>query len=106
MAAQTAGGGLRLTLDDGSVRRADHVLCATGFRVDVRRLGLLGPRLLDTLDLAGGYPRLGSGFEANVPGLHFVGAPAAWSWGPLARFVAGSGFAARELTARLTAAVG
>jgi hypothetical protein len=32
-----------------------------------------------------------------VPGLHFVGAPAAWSFGPVMRFVSGTHFAARAL---------
>ena len=32
-----------------------------------------------------------------MPGLHFVGAPAAWSHGPLMRFVAGAEFAARSV---------
>jgi hypothetical protein len=44
-----------------------------------------------------GYPILDKGFESTVPGLHFLGAPAAWSFGPLMRFVAGTEFAARGL---------
>jgi hypothetical protein len=31
-----------------------------------------------------------------------VGAPAAWSFGPLMRFVAGVGYAARKLTCGIT----
>ena len=27
--------------------------------------------------------------ESSVPGLHFIGAPAAWSFGPIMRFVSG-----------------
>jgi hypothetical protein len=50
------------------------------------------------LDLVNGYPVLDRGFQSSVSGLHFVGAPAAWSFGPLMRFVAGTGFAARALT--------
>jgi hypothetical protein len=45
-----------------------------------------------------GYPVLNSGFESSVRGLHVVGAPAAWSMGPLMRFVAGTAFAARSVT--------
>ena len=33
-----------------------------------------------------------------MPGLHFVGASAVASYGPLMRFVAGTTFAAQELT--------
>jgi hypothetical protein len=48
-----------------------------------------------------GYPQLDAGFECSVPGLHFVGAPAAWSFGPLMRFVAGCRFASRALWQRI-----
>jgi hypothetical protein len=44
-----------------------------------------------------GYPVLGRGLESSVSGLHLVGAPAAWSFGPINRFVSGSWFAGRAL---------
>jgi len=51
-----------------------------------------------------GYPVLRRGLETSVPGLHMVGAPAAWSFGPINRFVSGSWFAggavAREIAGR------
>ena len=37
------------------------------------------------------------GLESSVPGLHFVGKPAAWSFGPLLGFVSGAEFASVEL---------
>ena len=37
-------------------------------------------------------------FESTVPGLYFVGASAARSYGPLMNFVAGAGYAARSVT--------
>ena len=48
-----------------------------------------------------GYPELARGLESSVPGLHFLGAPAAWSFGPLMRFVSGTGYTARALTRSL-----
>jgi hypothetical protein len=36
--------------------------------------------------------------ECSVPGLHFLGAPGARSFGPIMRFVAGGWFGARTLT--------
>ncbi len=36
--------------------------------------------------------------ESSVPGLHFLGAPAARSFGPLMRFVAGGWYGAESLT--------
>jgi len=32
-----------------------------------------------------------------VPGLHFVGKPAAWTFGPLLNFISGAHFAGPEL---------
>jgi phage tail-like protein len=49
-----------------------------------------------------GYPELTSGFECSVPGLHFLGAPAAASFGPLMRFVSGSAYAAAALARCVT----
>jgi hypothetical protein len=44
---------------------------------------------------AEGYPLLGPGMESSVPGLHFLGAPAAWSFGPIVRFVSGGWYTGR-----------
>ena len=92
---------ISLTLDDGSTRRADHVLLATGYRVDVSRYEFLSPEILQCLSQVNGYPQLARGFESSIPGLHFVGAPAAWSFGPLMRFVAGTEFAGPALVRRV-----
>jgi hypothetical protein len=43
-----------------------------------------------------------AGCEASVPGLHFAGASAVDSHGPLLRFVAGAGYAARSITRSVT----
>ncbi len=96
---------LRLALSDGSVRMVDHALLATGYAVDVARYPFLTPELLRGLDRIAGYPRLTAGFESSVRGLHFLGAPAAESFGPLMRFVAGTGYAARGLTHAVRAAI-
>jgi hypothetical protein len=97
VAARADGSRIRIELDDGSRLGADHVVLGTGYRVDLSRYPFLSPLLLEKVERANGYPVLHRGFESSVPGLHFLGAPAAWSFGPLARFVAGSRFAARSL---------
>jgi hypothetical protein len=66
--------------------------------VDVTRYAFLAPELRDALRTRDGYPQLEAGFESSVPGLHFLGTPAAGTFGPLNRFVVGSRYAARELT--------
>jgi FAD-dependent urate hydroxylase len=96
--AATAGGQVSLALSDGTNRHVDHVLLATGYRVDIARYPFLSRELLPMINRDAGYPKLDAGFQSSVPGLHFIGAPAAWSFGPLMRFVAGTEFASLALT--------
>jgi hypothetical protein len=93
-----AGRGERVAveLDDG-LREYDHVLLGTGYRIDIAKLGVLSPELLGKVTSRGGSPMLGRGLESSVPGLHFVGASAVDSHGPLMRFIAGAGYAGRSV---------
>lgn len=102
VSASPDGRGVRLVLDDGGTRTADHLLLATGYRVDVSRYPFLDPDLVRGLDCAEGYPVLSAGLESSVPGLHFLGAPAAYSFGPTMRFVSGTWFASQEVTRHIT----
>jgi hypothetical protein len=96
-AAVEDGGRVKLRLGDGTTVGADHAFLGTGYRVDIALYPFLTAGLLGRVRRVNGYPVLGRGFESSLPGLHFIGAPAAWSYGPLARFVAGSHFAAGSL---------
>jgi cation diffusion facilitator CzcD-associated flavoprotein CzcO len=98
VAAEARGGGVALTLSDGTEITADHVLLGTGYQVDVSRYWFLAPEVLAAVRTVGGYPVLNAGFESTAAGLYFVGAPAAHSFGPICRFVAGTPFAAHTLT--------
>jgi FAD-dependent urate hydroxylase len=98
------GTGAHLTLDDGSERRVDRVILATGYRVDAAREPLLGESIRGALRLDDGYPLLGPGFESSIPGLHFVGAYSARSFGPIMRFVSGTPFTARALAGHVARA--
>ena len=99
--AATRGDMARIELDDGTWREVGHVILGTGFQVDVSCYDFLGPQLLQNLKVDQGYPRLTLGLESSIPGLHFMGAPAARSFGPLVRFVSGTGYSARALTAAI-----
>jgi FAD-dependent urate hydroxylase len=101
ISAATAGSKLHLKLDDGTERLVDHALLATGYRVDVTRYGFLSPSIVRQLQTVNGYPVLKRGLESSIRGLHFLGKPAAWSFGPLLCFVSGTEFAANELTHRI-----
>jgi FAD-dependent urate hydroxylase len=95
--AYANGDRITLHLDNG-VSTSNHVVLATGYRTDISKLNILAPELLRQVTLNAGYPVLSEGFESSVPGLHFVGSPAVGSFGPLPRFVAGAGYAAKSVT--------
>ena len=95
--ASSAGTEINLKLDDGSERRVDHVLLGTGYDVEVSRYSFLSPELVKSIRQFDGYPILSDGLQSSVSGLHFSGAAAARSFGPLLYFVAGTEFASRAL---------
>jgi FAD-dependent urate hydroxylase len=95
--AATAGDGLVLRLDDGTPREVDRLVLATGYDVRADRHPLLATELRTMLRTRSGAPILGPGFESSVPGLHFVGAYAAASFGPVMRFVSGTPFTGAAL---------
>ena len=96
--ASLRGDEVVLNLDDGSTREVDHLLLATGYRIDLTRYAFLAPELVGRVRTRGGSPVLANGFESSVPGLHFLGAPAGRSFGPVLHFVAGTAASARGLT--------
>jgi cation diffusion facilitator CzcD-associated flavoprotein CzcO len=102
-AATPAGDALRLTLDDGSAREVDRLVLATGYDVRADRHPLIGPELRAQLRTRRGAPLLAPGFESSVPGLHFVGAFAAASFGPVMRFVSGTPYTGRALARHIVA---
>jgi cation diffusion facilitator CzcD-associated flavoprotein CzcO len=91
------GKGVRVVSADGETLVADHVLYGTGYQVDVTRYPFLAPGLVRRITRVSGYPVLRPGLESSVPGLHFVGAPAARSFGPIMRFISGGWYASRAV---------
>jgi thioredoxin reductase len=99
-AADAAGVTLRLRMpgDAEQVVTADHVIAATGYRVDVDRFAFLSENLRSKIRLTGRAPALSADFESSVPGLYFAGTAAANSFGPLLRFAYGARFASRRIS--------
>ncbi|GHH58403.1 monooxygenase [Streptomyces umbrinus] len=93
---------------DGRVEElsADHIVAATGYRVDLAAMDFLGHELRTELAVSRGTPKLGAGFSSSVPGLYFTGLPAAASYGPVMRFVCGTEFASPRLVRHLVGARG
>jgi thioredoxin reductase len=107
--AEVQGNNLHLHLraQDGSTKElvTEHVIAATGYKVDLKRLSFLSDELRSEIRTAGGAPILSGSFESSVPGLYFAGLAAANSFGPVMRFAFGAGYAAQRISAALAKAV-
>jgi len=80
----------------------DHVIAATGYKVDTSRLKFLSDELRNKIVTnKTGAPVLTSRFESTAKGLYFSGLAAANTFGPVMRFAAGAPFASRRLAAVL-----
>jgi thioredoxin reductase len=103
-------GAVRLRLRDRAQHEVEmvteHVIAATGYRTDLRRLCFLDGALKARLRTHGTAPQVGRDFQSSVPGLYFVGPAVASTFGPSMRFVYGANFAARRLSHRLARTVG
>jgi lysine/ornithine N-monooxygenase len=106
--AEVTGGKIRLTLRsaDGSLKdvTVDHVITGTGYKVNLDRLQFLSPEIRRELVLTQSSPTLSREFESSLPGLYFVGLPAAHTFGPVMRFAFGARFAAQRVTKALVRA--
>jgi len=81
----------------------DHVLAATGYRVDVAHLDWLAAEVRTAIRRVPGTgsPVLDEWSCSSVPGLYFTGLASAPTFGPLLRFVAGTAFTAPLLARAL-----
>jgi thioredoxin reductase len=95
---------LQLSDEQGNhqIATADHVVAATGYKVDLRRLTFIDQKMLAGIRSVEETPILSSHFESSVPGLYFVGTAAANTFGPLLRFACGARFTAKRLSRHLS----
>jgi Pyridine nucleotide-disulphide oxidoreductase len=103
--AEEENGRVRLVLRtaDGTRRSVltDHVVSATGYQPDIRRLGFLSESVRASIRTEANVPLLTRNFESSVFGLYFVGLQAVNSFGPLMRFMVGARYAAPVIAHRL-----
>ena len=108
--ANADGDGVVLELDgSGGASRelaADHVIAATGYRPDLRRLTFLSDQLRPGLRALADTPVVDRRYQSSVPGLYFIGPVVAPTFGPVMRFVYGSGHAARTVAGQFSPAAG
>lgn len=99
--ANVVGDRVQLLYLDWNCHRAehmtDHVIAATGYRPDVKKLKFLGSSIQKQLRTLSDTPVLSSSFESSVPGLYFVGPAAANSFGPMMRFTLGADYTSLRL---------
>ncbi len=79
----------------------DRVVAATGYRVEINRLGFLSETVRSRIDAVESAPVLSQRFESSVPGLYFTGLASAPSFGPVMRFVFGVEYTATTLARHL-----
>lgn len=104
--AEAVQAGVRLELHGPGGRETttvDHVLAATGYRLDLDAVPFLSPAVRDAVVCVRGSraPHLSAALESSVPGLYFTGSLAAPMFGPMMRFVAGTEFAATRIARRI-----
>jgi thioredoxin reductase len=103
-AAEPSGSGIRVIFSQAGEKKSldvDHLVAATGFKVAVSRLKFIGDSIRSRIRSVEDSPILSRHFESSVPGLYFVGIPAANSFGPLLRFAFGANYAAKRLSRHL-----
>jgi glycine/D-amino acid oxidase-like deaminating enzyme len=102
LGAMPKGGKVALEFEDASGKwltvECDHIIAATGYVVDIRRLPFLTAPLLSDIKTASDHsPDLSARFESTVPGLYFIGVSAAASFGPMMRFAYGAAYTAKQV---------
>lgn len=85
---------------------ADHVIAATGYRVDLTRLKFLPAAIRSRLRTIAGSPAVGHDYQSSVAGLYFIGPAVAPTFGPVMRFVFGTRHAATVVARQLDSTSG
>lgn len=80
-------GALTVTLNTGTTLTVDHIILATGYRVNMDYVPYLAQgNILDNLATTDGYPLLDEHFQTNIPGLFITSMPATRDFGPFFAF--------------------
>jgi hypothetical protein len=85
-----ADGSLDIRLTGGAHVEVDHVIFATGYKVDIQRVPYFSKTsILQRLKVSNGFPVLDEDFQTSVPGLYITGFAATKDFGPVYGFVRG-----------------
>jgi FAD-dependent urate hydroxylase len=89
----TPNGTIEARLDQGDSLLVNHILCATGYRVDLSRVKYLADEVASNgLRVNEGFPVLDEDFQTTLPGLYIAGQASIRYFGPFFGFVRGHRF--------------
>nr|NIP39218.1 hypothetical protein [Candidatus Dadabacteria bacterium]NIS09343.1 hypothetical protein [Candidatus Dadabacteria bacterium]NIV42353.1 hypothetical protein [Candidatus Dadabacteria bacterium]NIX15879.1 hypothetical protein [Candidatus Dadabacteria bacterium]NIY22586.1 hypothetical protein [Candidatus Dadabacteria bacterium] len=78
----TREGQIKAALGDGAELTADHLIFATGYKVNIANLPFLNTgNILDRLQTNNGFPKLRFNFESSIEGLYFTSLTATSDFG-------------------------
>ena len=99
---EDSNGELAARLTNGENLIIDHVVLATGYKVDIGRVPLLAAgNILDRLETRNGFPVLDEHLETSVPGLFITSMPAMQDFGPFFGFTVSVRTSAKLISERL-----
>jgi len=83
----TTNGELGVQLDNGQHLTVDHVVLATGYKVNMNQVPFVAAgNISATLELDGGFPVLDNQLQSSIPGLFITSLPATQDFGPFFAF--------------------
>lgn len=90
-------GGVKVLFADGRETVVEHLVLGTGYGVDVKKLSLLDPGIVNTLEIRDGYPVISGNLESSIAGLFFTGVLAKGRFGPTFNFIFASPAGAKRV---------
>jgi thioredoxin reductase len=80
-------GGVAVELDSGQTLMVDHIILATGYKVEIDQVPFLAQgNVLGKLNVQDGFPVLDNHFQTNIPGLFITSMAATQGFGPFFAF--------------------
>jgi FAD-dependent urate hydroxylase len=102
--SELPSGELSVRLDDGQSFSVDHIILATGYKVQLERIPLLAQgNLLPELETRNGFPTLDMHFQTSLPGLYVTSMAASQDFGPFFGFTGAVRASAKLIAAGLKA---
>ena len=103
VACQELGSGaMAVRFDNDETVEVDDIIFATGYKVDIDRIGLLARgNLMPDLAARNGYPVLDCSFQTTVPGLYITSMAAGQDFGPFFGFTVAARSSARIISAAM-----